>query len=80
MAAERLYTVAEVAEILKSNPNDVYKLMNTGLLKYLVIGRRKVRETTLNNFLAEFEGYDITDPENVKGVQHGEHKHNHNQP
>ena len=54
MAAERLYTVAEVAEILKSNPNDVYKLMNTGLLKYLVIGRRKVRETTLNNFFFFF--------------------------
>lgn len=68
MAAERLYTVTEVAKILKCNPNYVYKLMNTGLLKYLVIGRRKVRETTLNNFLAKFEGYDITDPENVKGV------------
>ena len=50
MAAERLYTVTEVAEILKSNPNYVYKLMNTGLLMYLVIGRRKVRETTLNQF------------------------------
>ena len=68
MAAERLYTVSEVAEILKSNTNYVYKLMNAGLLKYLVIGRRKVRESTLNKFIAEFEGYDITDPENVKGV------------
>lgn len=68
MAVEKLYTVSEVAEILKSNTNYVYKLMNTGLLKYLVIGRRKVRESTLNKFIAEFEGYDITDPENVKGV------------
>ena len=68
MAAERLYTVSEVAEILKSNTNYVYKLMNAGLLKYIVIGRRKVRESTLNKFIADFEGYDITNPENVKGV------------
>lgn len=66
MPVEKLYTVQEVAEVLQTNPNYVYKLMNSGLLKYLVIGRRKVRESTLNNFIKEYEGYDITDPTNVR--------------
>ena len=64
--AEQLYTVKEVAEILKSNPNYVYSLMNNGLLKYLVIGRRKVRKSTLDKFIAQYEGFDITDPTNIK--------------
>lgn len=71
MPAEKLYTVQEVAEVLQTNPNYVYKLMNSGLLKYLVIGRRKVRESTLNNFIKEYEGYDITDPTNVRECRNG---------
>lgn len=67
--AEQLYTVKEVAEILKSNPNYVYSLMNNGLLKYLVIGRRKVRKSTLDNFIAQYEGFDITDPTNIKELE-----------
>lgn len=67
--AELLYTVAEVAEILKTNESYVYKLMNAGLLKYIVLGRKKVRATTLETFLAEFEGYDLTDVDNIKKIK-----------
>lgn len=70
--AETLYTAKEVAKILKTNVNYVYKLMNTGLLKYIVIGQKKVRESTLNNFISTYEGFDITDPENIKEIEGSE--------
>lgn len=67
--AETLYTVKEVATILKTNVNYVYKLMDTGVLRYMKMGQRKVRESTLNAFIARCEGYDVTDPENVVSLE-----------
>ena len=66
---ELLYTVPEVAEILKCNTDYVYKLQRTGLLKFIKIGRWKVRKATLEEFLAKYDGMDITDPSNIKEVQ-----------
>lgn len=63
-----LYTVGEVAKILKTNTDYVYKLHRTGMLRFLKIGRLKCRKTTLEAFLAEYDGMDITDPENVKPI------------
>ncbi|MBE5886731.1 MAG: helix-turn-helix domain-containing protein [Lachnospiraceae bacterium] len=67
-AQEQLYTVKEVAEILKTGVNYVYKLKNAGLLRFLVIGRLKCRKSELERFLSEYEGYDITDPFNIKPI------------
>jgi|GEM_PF-694241 len=50
-----LYTVKEIAKVLKTNTDAVYKLMNDGELPYLVLGSRKVRRGTLENFLEERE-------------------------
>lgn len=66
---DKLYTVSEVAQILKTKPEQVYKLMNKGLLPYMVIGRRKVRAKTLEMFLEKYEGYDITDVENIYKIE-----------
>lgn len=63
---DMLYTVPEVAEILKTNVTYVYKLQQTGLLRFLKIGRLKVRRQTLEDFLARYEGYDLTDPRNIQ--------------
>ena len=65
---DMLYTVQEVAAILKTNVDYVYKLQRTGLLRFLKIGRLKCRRSTLDAFLAKHEGLDITDPENVKPI------------
>ena len=69
MGNEILYTTAEVAKLLKTKPEQVYKLMNAGLLPYLIIGRRKVRASALEEFLARYEGYDVTDPNNVHRIE-----------
>lgn len=65
---DMLYTVPEVAEILKTNVDYVYKLQKAGLLKFLKIGRWKCRKSTLEEFLAKYDGYDLTDPFNVKVI------------
>ena len=63
---DMLYTVTEVAKILKTNTDYVYKLQRTGLLRFLKLGRLKCRKATLEDFLAKYDGQDITDPENIK--------------
>lgn len=64
-----LYTVAEAAEVLMCNPGTVYKLRNAGLLPFLKLGRLKCRREALEEFLKKYEGYDITDPMDVKPLQ-----------
>ena len=66
---EMLYTVQEVAEILKTNVSYVYKLHRAGLLRFMKIGRLKCRKSTLEAFLAKYEGCDISDPDNVQQLK-----------
>lgn len=68
---DMLYTVPEVAEILKTNVDYVYKLQKAGLIKFMKIGRFKCRKSTLEQFLAKYEGCDISDPFNVKQIEEG---------
>jgi hypothetical protein len=57
-----LYTVAEVAEIIKTNQDYVHKLRKAGLLQFLKLGSYKCRRSSLLKFLEEYEGKDLTDP------------------
>lgn len=66
--ADELLTVKQVSKIMKSNPNYVNRLINTGMLKCLILGSRKIRTSTLNEFLARWEGWDLTDPGNPKQI------------
>lgn len=68
---EMLYTVDEVAGILKTNVNYVYSLQRSGLLRFLKIGRLKCRKSTLEAFLEEYEGKDLTNPYDVKELEAG---------
>ena len=69
---EMLYTVPEVAKILKTSSDYVYKLQKSGLLRFMQIGRLKCRKSTLEQFLEKYDGFDISDPFNVKEVGEGE--------
>lgn len=69
---EMLYTVPEVAQILKCNDEQVHKLRKAGILKFIKIGRLKCRKLTLEKFLEKYDGCDITDPFNIKEVGEGE--------
>ncbi|MCY6371246.1 helix-turn-helix domain-containing protein [Clostridium ganghwense] len=63
---EYLYTVEEVAAILKVNKNTVYNLIRNGLLSALKLGRLKVTRATLLKFLKDFNGKDLSDLDNIK--------------
>ena len=66
---EMLYTVAEVAQILKCNVAFVHKLRKAGLIPFLKLGCYKCRKEALENFLANSEGKDLTDPFNIKKLE-----------
>ena len=61
-----LYTVPEVAEVLKTNTAYVYRLKDAGLLKFMKLGRLKCRREAVEEFLRKYDGYDITDPFEIK--------------
>ena len=60
-----LYTVKEVSELLHTNPTYVYNLIKAGLLPVLKLGSYKVRKESLSKFLEDYEGKDLTDPNNI---------------
>ena len=64
-----LYTVKEVSELLKVNVDFVHKLRKAGLLPFLKLGSYKVRKQALDEFLAKYEGCDLSDPFEVKELQ-----------
>ena len=63
---EYLYTVEEVATILKVNKNTVYDLIRSGILGALKLGRLKVTKATLVKFLREYDGKDLSDLDNIE--------------
>lgn len=66
---EILYTVNETAKLLKCNPNMVNSLINSGKLKCLILGRRKIPRYELLRFINDNLGTDITDPFNPKPIE-----------
>lgn len=60
-----LLTVKDVSEIIHTNKAYVYSLINAGLLPALKLGSIKIRRETLLDFLKEYEGKDLTNPNNI---------------
>ena len=52
---ELLYTVTEVAKLLKVNRTFVYELINRGELPAVKVGSLKIRRKTLEHYLEEKE-------------------------
>ena len=67
-----LYTVKEVAELLKTNVDYVHKLRKSGILPFLKLGQYKVRQEALQDFLKKYEGKDLTNPFDVKELDHND--------
>ncbi|MFR4583919.1 helix-turn-helix domain-containing protein [Clostridium cadaveris] len=61
-----LYTVKETSKILKTNTDYVYSLIKKGYLRCLKLGSYKIRKSTIDEFLAKYEGFDLSDLDNVK--------------
>lgn len=67
-----IYTVKEVATILHSSPNYVYELIKKGYLPVIKLGSIKILKSTLETFLLENQGKDLSDLENIKPLKYSE--------
>ena len=65
---DELYTVKEVAKIMKVNVHKVYDLIRAGLLPALKLGNIKIRKESLEEFLRKYDGKDLTDLNNICSV------------
>lgn len=68
MGDDLLFTVPEVAAILKVNNNKVYALFRAGMLTPLRLGRLKVSRSELIDFVESYKGKDLSDLSNVKSI------------
>lgn len=69
---EILYTVPEVSKLLKVNTNCVYDLIRSGLLPCMKLGRLKIRRKAILEFVDKYEGKDLSNPKEVKELNHDE--------
>lgn len=60
-----LYTVPEVAKILKVDQHKVYDLIDKQVLVGLKLGRLKVTRMELLKFLKNYSGKDLSDLNNI---------------
>lgn len=65
MEEKLIYTVQETAKILHSSPNYIYALINNGYLPAIKLGSIKILRTTLEKFLSENEGNDLSNVNNI---------------
>lgn len=75
-----LYTVKEAAQVLKTNVHYVYSLINKGLLPALKLGSWKIRQEALEDFLKRYEGFDMTNVEEITKVQMTGHEQDQGTP
>lgn len=66
-----LYSVKETSEVLGVSKHCVYDLINKGLLPALKLGSLKIRRETLENFVKDNEGKDLSDLDNICVLQVG---------
>ena len=63
-----IYTVQEVAKILHSSPNYIYSLIDKGYLLAIKLGSIKILKSTLEKFLLENEGKDLSNINDIKKI------------
>lgn len=63
-----VYTVKEVAKLLHSSPNYIYDLINKGYLPAIKLGSIKILKSSLEKFLIQNEGKDLSDMNNIKSL------------
>ncbi len=68
MSDKLVYTVHEVSNILHSSPNYIYELIKKGYLPAIKLGSLKVLKSTLERFLIQNEGKDLSDLNNIKKI------------
>lgn len=66
-----LYTVSEAAKILKIGKNLMYELVKARIIPVLKLGSYKIRKSSLERFVEEYEGYDFSNLSNITMLDAG---------
>ena len=64
-----VYTVKEVAKILHSSPNYIYRLIENGYLPALKLGSIKILKSSLEKFLENNLGKDFSNLDDIKELK-----------
>lgn len=67
-----LYTAEELSRLFKCSVGRVNDLRKAGLLPALKLGCFKYRKVSVEKFLEEYEGKDVTDPFKVQDLKGAE--------
>jgi len=65
MEEKKTYTVVETAKVLGITKNRAYDLVNSGVLKSFKCGKRLVSIYAINEFLTNYAGFDLTNPQHI---------------
>lgn len=68
MEDNMLYSVHEVAKMLHSSPNYIYKFIEKGYLPAIKLGSIKILKSTLIKFLIDNEGNDLSNINSIKKI------------
>ncbi len=61
-----LYNVIVTSKILGVNKNKVYEYIRAGILQAINFGGGlKIRKSTLEKFISDYEGYDLSDVNDI---------------
>lgn len=60
-----VYTIPEVAKLLKTDKGTVYELTRKGILKAMKLGCKKVSRFEIERFLREYAGKNLEDLDNI---------------
>ena len=63
-----LYSVKDLKSVLGIGEANIYQIIHAGLLPYLNLGGMKVRKVAVEEFVAKYEGYDLSDINNIKPI------------
>ncbi len=66
---ENVYTVKETSKILKTNTNYVYELIKKGFIPALKLGSLKIRQSSIEKFLEQYEGKDLSNLNSIKDLE-----------
>lgn len=65
---DMVYTVEEVATIMRASKQYVYTLINANQIRVLKIPHTRIRKSELERFFRDNEGKDLTNPNEPKDI------------
>ena len=64
----RVVSVKEVSQLLHTNAALIYRFIELGLLPAIKLGSLRVRKQALDQFLVDYEGLDLSNPEEIRRI------------